>query len=114
MIRLSPLQRTELPQFEGLAAAKPWGFELPFLHFTRRSFNAPSRLQALRRSLRLRRGHDFLKLRTSEADTVRCGQRHFEAIQVPFAVVRLGRRNLNQGPDRMIPAIRPAFAFSAR
>lgn len=30
---------------------------------------------------------DFLKLRTSEADTVRCGQRHFEAIGVPFAVV---------------------------
>jgi type III restriction enzyme len=31
--------------------------------------------------------HDFLKLRTSEADKVRCGQRHFEAIGVPFAVV---------------------------
>jgi type III restriction enzyme len=30
---------------------------------------------------------DFLKLRTSEADKVRCGQRHFEAIDVPFAVV---------------------------
>jgi type III restriction enzyme len=30
---------------------------------------------------------DFLKLRTSEADKVRCGQRHFEAIGVPFAVV---------------------------
>jgi type III restriction enzyme len=30
--------------------------------------------------------HDFLKLRTSEADKVRCGQRHFEAIGVPFAV----------------------------
>ena len=29
---------------------------------------------------------DFLKLRTSEADKVRCGQRHFEAIGVPFAV----------------------------
>ena len=30
---------------------------------------------------------DFLKLRTSETDKVRCGQRHFEAIGVPFAVV---------------------------
>jgi type III restriction enzyme len=30
---------------------------------------------------------DFLKLRTSEADKVRCGQKHFEAIDVPFAVV---------------------------
>jgi type III restriction enzyme len=30
---------------------------------------------------------EFLKLRTSEADKVRCGQRHFEAIGVPFAVV---------------------------
>ena len=30
---------------------------------------------------------DFLKLRTSAADKVRCGQRHFEAIGVPFAVV---------------------------
>lgn len=30
---------------------------------------------------------DFLKLRTAEADKVRCGQRHFEAIGVPFAVV---------------------------
>lgn len=29
---------------------------------------------------------DFLKLRTSEADKVRCGQRHFEALGVPFAV----------------------------
>ena len=29
---------------------------------------------------------DFLKLRTSEADKVRCGQKHFEAIGVPFAV----------------------------
>lgn len=29
---------------------------------------------------------DFLKLRTSEADKVRCGMRHFEAIGVPFAV----------------------------
>ena len=29
---------------------------------------------------------DFLKLRTAEADKVRCGKRHFEAIGVPFAV----------------------------
>jgi type III restriction enzyme len=31
--------------------------------------------------------HDFLKLRTDEANKVRCGQKHFEAIGVPFAVV---------------------------
>jgi type III restriction enzyme len=30
---------------------------------------------------------DFLKLRTSEADKVRCGGKHFAAIEVPFAVV---------------------------
>lgn len=30
---------------------------------------------------------DFLKLRTSEADKVRCGLKHFEAVDVPFAVV---------------------------
>jgi type III restriction enzyme len=30
---------------------------------------------------------DFLKLRTTEADKVRCGQRHFEELGVPFAVV---------------------------
>jgi type III restriction enzyme len=30
---------------------------------------------------------DFLKLRTTEADKVRCGRRHFEALGVPFAVV---------------------------
>ena len=29
---------------------------------------------------------DFLKLRTSDADKVRCGQSHFEAIGVPFEV----------------------------
>jgi type III restriction enzyme len=29
---------------------------------------------------------DFIKLRTTEADKVRCGQRHFEALGVPFAV----------------------------
>jgi type III restriction enzyme len=30
---------------------------------------------------------DFLKLRTSEADKVRCGKRHFEALGVGFEVV---------------------------
>jgi type III restriction enzyme len=30
---------------------------------------------------------DFLKLRTTEADKVRCGKQHFELIGVPFAVV---------------------------
>lgn len=30
---------------------------------------------------------DFLKLRTAEADKVRCGLKHFEALGVPFAVV---------------------------
>jgi type III restriction enzyme len=30
---------------------------------------------------------DFLKLRTSEVDKLRCGQKHFEAIGVSFAVV---------------------------
>jgi len=30
---------------------------------------------------------DFLKLRTSEADKVRCGQKHFDALKVPFDVV---------------------------
>ncbi len=30
---------------------------------------------------------DFLKLRNSEADKIRCGQKHFEALEVPFAVV---------------------------
>ncbi|WP_136526315.1 restriction endonuclease [Geomonas ferrireducens] len=30
---------------------------------------------------------DFLKLRTSEADRVRCGQKHFDALGVPFDVV---------------------------
>lgn len=29
---------------------------------------------------------DFLKLRTAEADKVRCGERHFETLGVPFAV----------------------------
>ena len=31
--------------------------------------------------------HDFLKLRTSEADKVRCGMKHFESIGVSFKVV---------------------------
>ena len=31
--------------------------------------------------------HDFMKLRTDEANKVRCGQKHFDAIGVPFAVV---------------------------
>jgi len=30
---------------------------------------------------------DFLKLRTSEADKVRCGKKHFETLGVPFSVV---------------------------
>jgi type III restriction enzyme len=30
---------------------------------------------------------NFLKLRTAEADKVRCGQRHFEALGLPFSVV---------------------------
>src|ERR1039457_1582317 len=30
---------------------------------------------------------DFLKLRTAEADKVRCGEQHFKALEVPFAVV---------------------------
>jgi type III restriction enzyme len=30
---------------------------------------------------------EFLKLRTTESDKVRCGQRHFEVLNVPFAVV---------------------------
>lgn len=30
---------------------------------------------------------DFLKLRTSEADKVRCGKKHFETLGVPFEVV---------------------------
>ncbi len=29
---------------------------------------------------------DFLKLRTSESDKVRCGERHFEVLGVPFGV----------------------------
>jgi type III restriction enzyme len=31
--------------------------------------------------------HDFMKLRTSEADKVRCGLRHFDELGVPFGVV---------------------------
>ena len=30
---------------------------------------------------------EFLKLRTTEADKVRCGKKHFETLGVPFAVV---------------------------
>ena len=30
---------------------------------------------------------DILKLRTSEAEKVRCGQRHFDPLGVPFSVV---------------------------
>ena len=30
---------------------------------------------------------DFLKLRTTEADKVRCGVQHFKALDVPFSVV---------------------------
>jgi len=30
---------------------------------------------------------DFLKLRSSEADKLRCGKKHFEALGVPFDVV---------------------------
>jgi type III restriction enzyme len=30
---------------------------------------------------------DFLKLRTTEADKVRCGEQHFKALDVPLAVV---------------------------
>ncbi len=30
---------------------------------------------------------DFLKLRTTEADKVRCGEQHFKALNIPFAVV---------------------------
>ena len=30
---------------------------------------------------------NFLKLRTSEAHKVRCGQKHFESLGVPFSVV---------------------------
>ncbi len=29
---------------------------------------------------------DFIKLRTVEADKVRCGHRHFETLGVPFAI----------------------------
>ena len=30
---------------------------------------------------------DFLKLRTDETDKVRCGEKHFEALNVSFKVV---------------------------
>ena len=35
---------------------------------------------------------DFLKLRSGESDKVRCGERHFEAIGVPFAVAVTAER----------------------
>lgn len=31
--------------------------------------------------------HDFLRLRNSEVDKVRCGKKHFEALNIPFEVV---------------------------
>jgi type III restriction enzyme len=31
--------------------------------------------------------HEFMKLRNNEADKVRCGQKHFEALIIPFEVV---------------------------
>jgi type III restriction enzyme len=31
--------------------------------------------------------HNFLQLRTNEADKIRCGQKHFDALGVPFDVV---------------------------
>lgn len=43
--------------------------------------------QTLYRVRETKSTYDFLKLRTSEADKVKCGQKHFEAIGVPFAVV---------------------------
>ena len=30
---------------------------------------------------------DFLKLRTTEVDRIRCGAQHFKALDVPFDVV---------------------------
>jgi type III restriction enzyme len=30
---------------------------------------------------------EFLKLRTTEANKVRCGEQHFKALDLPFAVV---------------------------
>ena len=35
--------------------------------------------------------HDFMQLRNSESDKIRCGQAHFDALQVPFAVVTSAR-----------------------
>lgn len=34
--------------------------------------------------------HDFLQLRNSEADKIRCGKKHFDALNIPFAVVVSG------------------------
>ena len=54
---------------------------LPTLH-------VPAKIASRRDLVRETKGtRDFLKLRTVEADKVRCGQKHFEAIDVPFAVV---------------------------
>ncbi len=36
--------------------------------------------------VRLKGPKDFLKLRNTEADKVRCGQKHFNTLGVPFAV----------------------------
>lgn len=43
--------------------------------------------QAVYLALETKGTKDFLKLRTSEADKIRCGKAHFEAIGVPFDVV---------------------------
>jgi type III restriction enzyme len=43
---------------------------------------------------------DFPKLRTSEADKVRCGQKHFEALGVPFAVVVIAGEVQHQRGER--------------
>jgi hypothetical protein len=37
-------------------------------------------------TIRRWRTWDFLQLRTSEADKIRCGQQHFATLGVPFAV----------------------------
>ncbi len=43
-------------------------------------FDPNQRHQALCLVRETRSTHDFLKLRNSEADKFRCGQRHFEAL----------------------------------
>jgi type III restriction enzyme len=42
--------------------------------------------QALYLARETKATRDFLKLRTTEADKVRCGAKHFETLSVPFAV----------------------------